>query len=185
MGVLGEGLPFAIEVMDPRVSFLTPDHLAQIVNNTAYSHDIKISALRKVTKQEVEAMKKWESENVKVYSGTLDTAVPVPEEAIARVNSHHNLQGTQRLPIRLLHYMNSTTSFSNKMSVAAVGLKTRCDGLLEFEIQDSNGIHVREFIHGDFGRTEPSLTALLGVPLRIKSLNVTTSECNWPPLLDS
>ncbi|CAK9294087.1 unnamed protein product [Gordionus sp. m RMFG-2023] len=47
------------------------------------------------------------------------------------------------------------------------------------------GFYVKEFIHGDFGRTKPSLTSIFGQQIHILELDVTQIHLNWPPSLSS
>lgn len=38
------------------------------------------------------------------------------------------------------------------------------------------GTYIKEFVHGDFGRTQPNMSALLGnVPVDVLALDVTVS----------
>lgn len=46
------------------------------------------------------------------------------------------------------------------------------------------GTYVKEFVHGDFGRTRPSLADLLGVSsgeVDILELDVEGVDMEWPP----
>lgn len=46
----------------------------------------------------------------------------------------------------------------------------------------SIGTYIKEFVHGDFGRTTPSLASLLDVmEADILSLDVTSVDLAWPP----
>ena len=63
--------------------------------------------LRKVTKQEIEAMKTWKLEVEKHYTGTLVTATQVSMEAIQAVNELKNFDVVQRVPIQFLNSFNN------------------------------------------------------------------------------
>jgi len=55
--------------------------------------------------------------------------------------------------------------------------------LLRLETQA--GTYVKEFIHGDFGRTRPSVADLMGLPqgeVDIIELDVEEILLEWPPL---
>ena len=41
--------------------------------------------------------------------------------------------------------------------------------------------YVQEFVHGDFGRTEPSVRDLLDIEVDIVGLDVMGVKMNWPP----
>ncbi|KAK5985785.1 hypothetical protein GCK32_021643, partial [Trichostrongylus colubriformis] len=51
-------------------------------------------------------------------------------------------------------------------------------------IETQAGTYVKEFVHGDFGRTRPSMADLLGVSdaeVDILDLDVEKVEFDWPP----
>eukprot|EP00047_Mylnosiga_fluctuans_P014728 m.40750 g.40750 ORF g.40750 m.40750 type:complete len:85 (+) comp5630_c0_seq3:95-349(+) len=43
------------------------------------------------------------------------------------------------------------------------------------------GTYIKEFVHGDFGRTSPSLRTLLECAADILSLDVEAINMEWPP----
>lgn len=53
-----------------------------------------------------------------------------------------------------------------------------------FRLETQAGTYVKEFIHGDFGRTKPSLRDLLGLTtgeVDIIELDVEYVNMEWPP----
>lgn len=42
------------------------------------------------------------------------------------------------------------------------------------------GTYVKEFVHGDFGRTKPSISDLLQKEVDILALDVTSIDLDWP-----
>lgn len=43
------------------------------------------------------------------------------------------------------------------------------------------GTYVKEFVHGDFGRTKPSIKEIIESEVDILALDVTAIELDWPP----
>jgi len=43
------------------------------------------------------------------------------------------------------------------------------------------GTYVKEFVHGDFGRTKPNLGNLLNSETDILQLDVESVDVDWPP----
>ena len=43
------------------------------------------------------------------------------------------------------------------------------------------GTYVKELVHGDLGRTHPSLSSLLECPVDLIALDVVAVEHDWPP----
>lgn len=46
------------------------------------------------------------------------------------------------------------------------------------------GTYIKEFVHGDFGRTKPSLGDLLNAETDILELDVESVDVDWPPRKD-
>lgn len=42
------------------------------------------------------------------------------------------------------------------------------------------GTYVKEFVHGDFGRTKPSVGDLIGAEVDILALDVISINLDWP-----
>lgn len=49
------------------------------------------------------------------------------------------------------------------------------------DLKTQAGTYIKEFVHGDFGRTEPSLGSLVGQECDIILLDVTDVQLEWPP----
>ena len=60
------------------------------------------------------------------------------------------------------------------------------DHHFEVRLETQAGTYIKEFVHGDFGRTRPSLAELLGVEhgeVDILELDVEKVDLEWPPKL--
>lgn len=44
--------------------------------------------------------------------------------------------------------------------------------------------YIKEFVHGDFGRTKPNIGSLMNVTADILELDVESVDVDWPPALD-
>ena len=51
----------------------------------------------------------------------------------------------------------------------------------QLELSTQAGTYIKEFVHGDFGRTLPNLCKLMGHPVDIIALDVTDIQVEWPP----
>lgn len=54
------------------------------------------------------------------------------------------------------------------------------DDIFIIDVQTQAGTYVKEFVHGDFGRTKPSLCDLLEADVDIMALDVTGINLQWP-----
>ena len=52
--------------------------------------------------------------------------------------------------------------------------------LFILDVKTQAGTYVKEFVHGDFGRTKPNLGDMLGGEFDIAALDVTAVNLNWP-----
>ena len=55
--------------------------------------------------------------------------------------------------------------------------------LFQLHLQTQAGTYIKEFVHGDLGRTEPSVGTLLGGTFDILALDVESIELDWPPAM--
>ena len=55
--------------------------------------------------------------------------------------------------------------------------------LFLLELLCDAGTYVKELVHGDLGRTCPSLSSLLGCAVDLIALDVIAVEQDWPPQL--
>ena len=49
------------------------------------------------------------------------------------------------------------------------------------DLKTDAGTYIKEFIHGDLGRTKPNMCSLLGVDVDIVALDVSQVDMVWPP----
>ena len=74
----------------------------------------------------------------------------------------------------------------NNMEEKESGVKNdKSDRILfKLELCTQAGTYVKEFVHGDFGRTTPSLSTILGCDdVDILALDVKNIVMDWPPRL--
>lgn len=57
--------------------------------------------------------------------------------------------------------------------------------LFHVAMQTQAGTYVKEFIHGDFGRTSPCLSSLVGADVDIFRLDVIDIDLDWPKKINS
>ena len=99
-----------------------------------------------------------------------------------------NIKFTQKIPIRILSLpqqfnRNIRRETLKTGHVDYVTLKRTDDAdIFELEMSTNAPKFIKEFIHGDFGRTEPSIKSLLKLPIELVELNIISVEMkNWPP----
>lgn len=176
--MLGDGRPFIVELTNPRRVNFTQEEMTSIQTraNDA-TKDIRVTDLQIVLREETEKLKEGEIDKIKNYSALCWSKSPFSTEQLNKLADMKDLKLLQKTPIRVLHRrpLSTREKCIHSMTVEKVdeyhfrlGLKTQA------------GTYIKEFVHGDFGRTKPNLTALLGVDCDILELNVQSVELDWP-----
>lgn len=109
------------------------------------------------------------------------------------LNSIKKLKIVQKTPVRVLHRrpLASRPRIIHSMRARLLTeeeiakLSERApenllQNLFVFDIKTQAGTYIKEFIHGDFGRTKPNLSDLLGQRIDIAALDVTRINLDWP-----
>jgi tRNA pseudouridine synthase 10 len=75
----------------------------------------------------------------------------------------------QRTPKRVAH---RRSDLVRTRRIVAARLVEAAGGRFTLELRAEAGTYIKEWVEGDGGRTEPSLAGLLGMPLKVESLDV-------------
>ena len=165
--MLGRGRPFVLEVRKPKKRTWDADELERIVNDRA-AGKIEVGGLRPSTKAEVVGIKDATWEKTYLISFEVEGDVTRAElEGVAET-----LSGTvikQRTPRRVVH---RRADKERPRMVKHLALVDLSQGMVQVEVRGESGIYVKELIHGDQGRTQPSMTELLGRPCNVVELDV-------------
>ncbi|XP_059484794.1 tRNA pseudouridine synthase Pus10 [Neocloeon triangulifer] len=181
---LGRGRPFAVELPDPRKTFLNPRELLSLQKeiNKGGVGLIHVRDLQRIAKEEMNQLKMGEESKSKSYEafcvcleGKLD-----PEKLSSLANIK-NLVLMQKTPIRVLHRRPLAT---RSRTVIQMSAKMVDDKHFKLCLETQAGTYVKEFVHGDFGRTLPNLCTLLGASVDILALDVKEVFLDWPKQID-
>jgi len=114
----------------------------------------------------------------KTYRAVVTFKEPVTQEDAALLEEvFSGVQIKQRTPVRVLHRR------ADKVRIKTIySLKAEKTGERELTITIScqGGLYVKELIHGDSGRTEPSIAGVLGKEVESISLDVIDIEEKLP-----
>ncbi|XP_029992041.1 tRNA pseudouridine synthase Pus10 [Sphaeramia orbicularis] len=178
---LGNGRPFAMELLNPhrsRFNRVQMKQLQETINNS--SDKIRVRDLQVVTREAMSRMKEGEEEKTKSYTALIWTQKPICSEDITFIDGIKDLTLEQKTPLRVLHRRvlavrprvihSMTTRFLDPHHFY-LGLKTQA------------GTYIKEFVHGDFGRTKPNLCQLLKTETDILELDVESVDVDWPPTI--
>lgn len=176
---LGNGRPFAMELLNPHRSRLSRVEMKQLQETINASSDkIRVRDLQIVTREAMSRMKEGEEEKTKSYTALIWTQKPIEREDITFIDDIKDLTLDQKTPLRVLHrralavrqrVIHSMTTRYLDSHHFYLGLKTQA------------GTYIKEFVHGDFGRTKPNLCQLLKSDTDILELDVESVDVDWPP----
>ena len=163
--MLGRGRPFVLELLRPRVRTLDVEALARHLDPEAVGR-VEVVEMRTAEAEEVVRVKDAAPE--KSYRVGVLGSVPVGKVnealdiALARAIA-------QRTPTRVAHRRSDRV---RTRRIVAAELVESAEGRFTLDLRTEAGTYVKEWVEGDGGRTEPSLAALVGVPLKVEFLDV-------------
>lgn len=163
--MLGRGRPFIVEIKEPARRAVNLGTIEAAVNRT---RQVEVTDLRRTTGEEVVALK--EDRARKVYRVLVRLSSPVADGKLkSAVSSLVARPIAQRTPVRVSHRRADRT---RERLVTAIEV-SRSDGTtVELRVTAEAGTYVKELVHGDGGRTTPSLAEALGMACEVVELDV-------------
>ena len=166
--MLGKGRPFMLEIINPKKNM--EKNLKQIeeeINNN--SKFIKIHNLEICNKEYTENIKKAEINKMKIYSCFVWTKKELNENDINKLNNIKNLEVIQKTPLRVLH---RRSLMDRKKLIYELKAEKINEHFMILDVISSAGTYIKEFVHSDLMRTEPSIKSLLDCDVDILQLDV-------------
>ncbi|XP_060755557.1 putative tRNA pseudouridine synthase Pus10 [Neoarius graeffei] len=176
---LGNGRPFAIEFLNPHRAKFNKAEVRQLQETINTSSDkIRVRDLQIVTREATSRMKEGEEEKTKSYSALIWTQKPITPADLDFFENIKELKIDQKTPLRVLHRRPLAIRQRLIHSMSASYLDTHHFTL---QLRTQAGTYIKEFVHGDFGRTKPNLGALMETEVDILELDVESVDVDWPP----
>lgn len=173
--MLGRGRPFVFRLIDPKYpQHCRDDNILRKVEdfvNSKHGDKVQVHDLQFVSQSDVDRnMKDEEEDKTKEYRALCCCSRVLTETDFNVINNLHGLEVEQKTPIRVLH-RRSLVPRRRKIHKMSIEKAKQSDSekLKENELQytfiltlsTEAGTYIKEFVHGDFGRTKPSLGSLL------------------------
>ncbi len=164
--------PFVFEVVNPQIRGVDLKKMKTEINK---SKKVEVSDLKFSNKQEVRDLKA--AKPAKSYRVLVEFEKPVSEKDLAKLKKLKGLTIKQETPKRVLHRRADKTRDRKvreiKWSIVnSKKAKNASSKLVEFEVKGDAGLYVKELVHGDEGRTKPSVSEILGNKGEVKELDV-------------
>jgi len=175
--MLGTGRPFVVEVANPRSRSPDIEALETGIDDRARRR-VEVRNLALATYEIVARVKKLDAN--KTYRAEVAFSEPVtPADLAAAVDELRGRTIHQDTPERVSHRRADRTrtrevyAIEADADVEAGGDEHR---RATIEVHGEGGLYIKELLHGDGGRTEPSLAGLMGVDVEVRALDVTAVE---------
>ncbi|AKB28237.1 tRNA pseudouridine 55 synthase Archaea [Methanosarcina siciliae T4/M] len=170
--MLGSGRPFVVEAKSPVKRSTDLGALAARINETA-AGKVEVKDLRFVEKGMIETLKSSKAD--KTYKLKVTFKEPVSEEKLKScLEALSGKEIAQQTPKRVVH---RRADLVRKRYVHSITLdELKDDGNAYITVNCEGGLYVKELISGDEGRTNPSLTGLLGFQALVEDLDVVNVE---------
>ncbi len=163
--MLGRGRPFIVEIKEPRKRRID---LAAAVDRINASGMVEVDGLVPAKGADIVGLK--EDRAAKTYRVLLRTIPPVDEAKLKRTLPVLVPEPiAQRTPERVVHRRADTIRHRRVLAAEVVG--TDADRA-EIRVTAEAGTYIKEWVHGDRGRTSPSLAERLGVVCEVLELDV-------------
>ena len=187
--MLGNGRPCLLELINPKIiTFSTEEidfwqeKIKAISQGNVEFFDIAI--VNGIAAANV--LKDGEDAKAKTYFCQIHTKIPISEVCFRDKFGAMSPQITlhQKTPIRVLH---RRANLVRTRTISNFSAKWISPDYFELALTSEAGTYIKEFVHGDFGRTLPSLGSLLFEDsmccslLELDVLDIHMGENTWPP----
>lgn len=125
-----------------------------------------------------------ETSKTKTYSCVVWVERDPTDDELCGLDVTDGVVINQDTPIRVLH---RRTNMSRPRTVHWIKYTRLKPNFLKLWLATQAGTYIKEFVHGDFGRTTPNVGTLLGGTcgqVDILSLDVIEVGLDWPPSLE-
>lgn len=164
--MLGNGRPFVLEIKEPHVRNLDLKLLEGQINEFA-DGKVEVLNLKFVGRERKGEIKCSSTDTYKVYKALVDVENDIEENDLDLLQSMKIIK--QRTPIRVSH---RRADKIRTREVRKIGVKWINSRKFEMIIECAGGLYIKELISGDEGRSNPSVSEILGTPALCTQLDV-------------
>ncbi|KAJ2571428.1 hypothetical protein IW140_001608 [Coemansia sp. RSA 1813] len=179
--MLGDGRPFYIECINPRITTITPEQIHEIEAKLTNSNSsVQVRRLQLIRPEDTSIIKEGEENKTKHYCALVWVSEQLSQEKIDDINSlgQSEILLQQKTPIRVLHRRAPLIRPKKLLSLEISHIEGR---FYKVRIESEAGTYIKEFVHGDLGRTTPSLAEFTGHTADILELDVENVSLDFPP----
>ncbi len=165
--MLGNGRPFVVEVRRPRRRRLDYEAIEREINEGAKGL-VEVTGLRPSDRAEMRAIKGAASP--KTYRVRVRFQAPVDHGKLNEVvGALAEKPISQFTPNRVSH---RRANLERVRTIRRLEVESASGPEVVFVVEADSGTYIKELMHGDEGRTQPSVAALVGLPCEVLELDV-------------
>jgi tRNA pseudouridine synthase 10 len=168
--MLGNGRPFYVKIEDSKKCALSAEALLELqtaINDSTQL--VQVQQLHMASISECDKLKQGAETHQKEYRCMVLLSRDITPHDLHTLGALSNLTIQQSTPIRVLHRRTQMVRPKLILQMQATQLSSR---MMVLDVATAAGTYVKEFVHGDFGRTTPSVGDLLGCDADILQLDV-------------
>ena len=165
--MLGSGRPFVLEIKNPKKRTIDLAILTSEINSYTKNR-VEISNLRFSDRKEIARIKNAEFQ--KTYYIVIEGEKPIKKEKLKEVAQI--LQGKtikQLTPTRVAH---RRANKIRERKIYNCELESVEGFIARLTIETQSGTYIKELVSGDSGRTTPNISEMIGIPCKVKELDV-------------
>ena len=164
--MLGTGRPFVLEIKEPKIRKIDLKKIEEEVKESAKGKTEYIDLKFTERKRKAE-IKESSPDTYKVYRALVKCEDNIKEEDLDKLQSLHIIQ--QRTPIRVSHRRADKIREKEVKNIEAKLINSRT---FEMIIKTEGGLYIKELISSDEGRSNPSVSEVLGTQAICAELDV-------------
>ncbi len=163
---IGQGRPFVIEIKNPKKRKINLKKAQGLINKN--SQLVKVRKLSYTNKEKIVELKLAQPD--KIYQVEINLEKTISKKVLIQAGKKlSNIIINQQTPTRVLKRRYDKL---RKKKIYSFKLIKYHPINPIFEIKSESGTYIKELIHGDNGRTKPSLAAILNQKIQVKQLIV-------------
>lgn len=169
--MLGPGRPFVLEVKNARNLSVKLAEVQSAVN--AAGDRVEISELRECQAKDMACLQRDAENHRKRYLAVCWSEKCLSREDVEQLNQRGPFEVQQKTPVRVLHRRALAT---RPRTVYALRMEVINQHYFKLQVCAQAGMYIKEFVHGDLGRTKPSMRSFLQGQVEILQLDVEGVE---------
>ena len=164
--MLGTGRPFVLEIKEPKIRKIDLEKISEEVKEFAKGKTEYLNLKFTERKRKAE-IKVSSPDTYKVYRALVKCEDEIKEEDLDKLQSLHIIQ--QRTPIRVSHRRADKIRQKEVKNIEAEFIDSKT---FEMIIKTEGGLYIKELISSDEGRSNPSVSEVLGTQAICAELDV-------------